>query len=375
VKNLLKGLIEIESTKVLAAKGGLIWDPQTGHIISYERDVNGNPTGGEVRITPGGITCKDANGVEQDLVLSPAGVLASKVIVNALYALATEDGFTKIIDTGVEVYDNATPQKKRVHLGQYQAGKFGLKLWNKQGTEVVLDEDGILQSWQVTPGAENFDYTKPYTIGLYIPTNVLEIRDVRLTFKMQKFRAYETAVASSLSDTSGSSSRSTTVAGGGATIDWQASGGVDFGWYTDEYSFVRNYTHNHGIANGVRLALEGGGGVTWVENTHGHGVYGHKHFISDHYHDMDHYHSVPGHGHGLSFGIYENASLTGAVGVKVDGIDRTAALGGPFSVNQTDLNLTSFVTAGGHHTVEIFLQNPGLGRVDPFIFVQAKVAA
>ena len=102
--------------------------------------------------------------------------------------------------------------------------------------------------------------------------------------------------------------------------------------------------HNHGIAEGTRLALEGGGGVTWVpREDHAHILYNHGHTIDipnhqhlvvvpDHQHSIlipDHQHSInipnhkhsisiPDHDHELEFGIYQG-SIADSVQIRIDG--------------------------------------------------------
>jgi hypothetical protein len=82
----------------------------------------------------------------------------------------------------------------------------------------------------------------------------------------------------------------------------------------------------------------------------------HTHGIA-HTHDISHTHSVTPT---LAYGIFEGAVATG-VSVKVNGIDRTTALGGPFSVDQAELELVQWLNIGAWNTVE--LTPTGLGTI------------
>jgi len=72
---------------------------------------------------------------------------------------------------------------------------------------------------------------------------------------------------------------------------------------------------------------------------HGHGM-AHTHTISHdhniahthtipHTHTMNHTHNVPGHGHATTLGITEGGTAAG-LRLYIDGVDRSAALGGPW---------------------------------------------
>jgi hypothetical protein len=82
----------------------------------------------------------------------------------------------------------------------------------------------------------------------------------------------------------------------------------------------------------------------------------HAHTVADHTHavtgttssaDTAHTHSltIPSHTHALVFGIYEGAAPTAAanVTVTINGVDRTAALGGPFDGDFLGKDVTTYL--------------------------------
>src|SRR5690606_40247404 len=68
-------------------------------------------------------------------------------------------------------------------------------------------------------------------------------------------------------------------------------------------------------------------------------------------------------------GIYTSTTATG-VGVLINGVNRTAALGGKFNADRSNLNITPYLTVGQWN--EIRLTSERLGRIDASVFVQAR---
>jgi phage minor structural protein len=394
--NLLKGFINTFATQINSANGKLAWNDSI--LQTIEIDQNGNETGKRVRITPGGIGISTDGGQTYVTAMTGAGILANTVIVNALYALTTEDGYTKLTGSGLEVWDNQATPKKRLHAGQYQTGKFGLELRDKTGNMVILNEDGILQTWE-QPREDNVDSSNPLVFDVYIPPETVSIRKALLRLRLKAFRAYETGAASGGGSTSGPSSINTTVS---------ADENIDVTTYLPFYTYIEvdttkyNYAdadnhshggstsydglHNHGIPNGTVLVKNDGGTVTFVESgnhshsiststfdgsSHLHKVYDHGHRFEarGHSHGMSHIHSTPDHTHPLNFGIYTSTPATG-ITVKINGVDRTADLGGPFNSDQTNLNIASYLS-GQWNAVE--LGSSQLGRISSTIFIQTMM--
>jgi len=81
-----------------------------------------------------------------------------------------------------------------------------------------------------------------------------------------------------------------------------------------------------------------------------------------------HTHTVNDHTHPISYGIYIS-TLPTSITVKINGVDRTSALGGPFNSDQANLDISSYLVIGQWNTIE--LGSSQLGRIDATVFIQA----
>ncbi|MCA1059755.1 phage tail protein [Rossellomorea aquimaris] len=242
---------------------------------------------------------------------------------------------------------------------------------------------------------DNADANHPATLDIWIPNDLVNINELNLTYKLEKFRAYSQA-------TLGGGSTTVTSSAGGGTVKSTSSGGGQTtsaggsntltsssgGNSTQTSSFVSPgffvYSsppvgvgtgtipsfneHNHAVEiTDDRL----GHNHTVSIPAHNHTVNtpAHTHTVSNHTHSItieDHSHNItiPDHTHDLKFGIYELGSLPNSVTIKVDG--NTV----PVTANQAqEINLIPYlakdgsgkVTRGTWHRVEI--KPSGLARV------------
>jgi phage minor structural protein len=324
--------------------------------------------------------------------ITPDGIVAErlfgKLIVGNKLIIGDENGTFEIKGDLLTVKDNNNAV--RTQLGQYATGKYGLLLRNKAGTQTVLDEDGIMQSWQ--EGEEdNVDSTNPIVLDLYVPPEATSISKGILRFRLKPFRAYSKGASS------GGGSTVTSSSGGGALTT--STNGT---WYLRSYLLPGDFmnsggshshsistdtapNHNHGIAGGTKLAVDGGGSVIWSESgSHSHGgstttdgSHVHSMYSVAHDHDLsipDHSHSVsvPSHTHGIVYGIYNSTSATN-VKVVINGTDRTVDLGGGttgFTIDQSSLNIAPYLTTGWN---TISLSSSQLGRISSRVFLQCFV--
>jgi hypothetical protein len=375
VSNLLKSFVNTAATTVNGAKGN--YTMVDGVSTWWDVDENGNRTGKIVRISPQGLGISNNAGQTFQTALTGDGILANAIICSALYALSSGDGFTKLIDDGLHVYDGDGVD--RVHVGRWiseLAERFGLKVVAADGQTVLLDDRGILQTWQ-EGRADNVDSYYGLVLNVYVPSETREIRKALLRFKLEAFRAY------SKGNASGGGSTVTSTSGGGVSTSTANGGGTT---QTSDVQIMRPGTsqdftngegyHNHGIADRTVLVDKDGNWVTFLStDNHVHTLKNHGHEINipSHRHDFSvpsHSHSVnvPSHTHGINYGIYTSTTATG-VTIRINGVDRTSALGGPFSSSQNGINIAQHLMAGRWNTIE--LGSARLGRIDATIFIQA----
>lgn len=207
------------------------------------------------------------------------------------------------------------------------------------GSLSVLNRQPQGSAWNDTQTyPDNCGPSFPFHFNGVIPTNVLQLNYAKLSFFLQAFRGYEA-----------------TSAGGslhGHSVSGQTTGA----------------THNHqvqvsGTGLGTLPLSLATGPITWATNNTGLTYFPSTLNASSG-------ESVTGvattnesaHTHAMVAGIYESTVATG-VTVKINGIDRTVALGGGsgFTTNQQELDVTQWMTIGSLNTVD--LTPTGLGRI------------
>ena len=274
---------------------------------------------------------------------------------------------------GVQVLDNQN--RERVQLGNWSAGRYGLKLTDASGNRTILDDNGILQSWQ-DGRCDNIDDKNPLKLHIYIPKETQRIYKAALRIYTEGFRAYSKAT-----EWKGTQSTSTDSGGG----DYTSTDGGGGDYTSTEYDGGTAET-SHGSSNvqggmqRVYVQGEGKGYIDIYQTTyhehvvdipnHSHGVnipnHTHNVRIENHTHDVD----IPGHQHDIVFGIYQEYASNVRTEIYINGTDRTSAISGGGYVygNNDEMNLTTYLKNGWN---EIEVRSNGRCRVDATIFIQA----
>lgn len=373
--SLLQGFINTATTLINGTNGLLTITDNT--IDFWGIDAEGRRNGKGVRLSPGGLGITEDGGQSYKTAVTGEGVLSSTVVINELYALSTADEYTKIMSDGLHVYDENNIE--RLHAGHWQVDateRFGLRITASDGTTVILDDRGMLQTWQLHV-VDNVDATHPLKIIFYVPpgANLLNGKQFKLSFTKEWFRAYETGAASGggvYASTEDGGYTFTSTESGGGDIDtsepglWILSPSQyllpDFmdmaGYHFHDNTMEKDGTHNHGIEHGTTLITDTGS-VSWVQsgyhdhilhNTyagdHAHAMLSvsHTHAVSlpFHAHNMylpNHRHmvSLGDHTHNLVFGIYEGTAPAD-ISITLDGTDITAQLGGHLTKTRMNSN-------------------------------------
>lgn len=273
---------------------------------------------------------------------------------------------------GVQVLDNQN--RERVQLGNWSAGRYGLKLTDASGNRTILDDNGILQSWQ-DGRCDNVDDKNPLKLHIYIPKETQRIYKAALRIYTEGFRAYSKAT-----EWKGTQSTSTDSGGG----DYTSTDGGGGDYTSTEYDGGRVET-SHGSTNVrdemVNYNVIGGTGyvqiykvlyheheVEFPNHSHQVQIPGHTHGVTipSHSHGVD----IPGHKHDIIFGIYQEDASNVRTEIYINGTDRTSTISGSGYVygNNDEMNLTAYLKNGWN---EIEVRSNNRCRVDATIFIQA----
>ena len=367
----------------------LICDGIGGNLMIYSNDFH-------MRLFPLIDRTKgiNANGIPQYFV--NAECLVGAMVIGQNLIARSEDGIINIDGNLISVYNRQG--KLKVALGEYEPNIFGLKMFSDTG-DVLISEEGILQSYSDSR-ADNVDSSHPLVMRVFVPENTKSIYKAYLRFSLENFRAYSRGATAYLgksdtTDDGGQDVRSTDMSP--IMSDTSDDGGGDYVITTtkvdnDDWSAGVD-GHDHGIDEGVRLAVYGGqlkvgddyavarnssgdAFVVWRESgQHTHGL---EFSIDDHHHTFEmpkhnhsfkipnHKHSfnIPTHSHNIEYGIYESSDRPSNCYVVING----KTVYGAFSSNQSALDITPFLQIGTFN--EIKITSGKLGRLDCTIFCQ-----
>lgn len=265
---------------------------------------------------------------------------------------------------GIQVLDNQN--RERVQLGNWASGRYGLNLKDASGNQTILDDQGILQSWQ-DGRCDNADQGHPLKIPIYLPKETARVYKAYLRLYITSFRAFSkslTTQETKSSTTSGGgfeSAYGTTTSGGGRATTSHGSSNVDSAnvWHT-----VYKSSYDHTMIGEVEINK-----VRYHEHEvdfpdHSHSV---QVSVSGHSHDY----TIPGHSHEIVYGIYEEYNSDPNMKIYINGTDRTYSLTGKssFGNSQNELNITNYLNKGMWNVVEI--RTGKRMRIDASIFIQA----
>ncbi|MNH78565.1 Prophage endopeptidase tail [compost metagenome] len=255
--------------------------------------------------------------------------------------------------------------------------------------------------------ADNCDPSNPATLRFFIPEETARINKINLSFKTEAFRAYSKAIE-------GGGAVSSTTAAGGSSSPTTSTEPIKTPTTSTTLTKIQSSTtsdnwnlyainvpgavsgipdHNHGIPPGTKLALDGGGSVTFEESgghthamtadhTHDVTIPGHDHTVTipAHNHNVNipaHTHDInlPNHTHEIEYGIYQGPTPT-LVNITVDEVVVPSS-----AVNVDDLDIIPYLSKDDSGKVqrgwhEIKMAPNSLGRivatVNKQIFVQSR---
>lgn len=218
--------------------------------------------------------------------------------------------------------------------------------------------------WTVGPFRESIDNTFDIDFDLWVPDNLLRLIRVQCRLRPRPIRS-SMRINTSASGTLTSEANDTTSSGASDTTSSGASSS----------STAQNNDHTHSNQAPTPGFTDAGGAdshqhffeynrITGGGGSHNHGM-SHFHTIS-HQHNINHKHPIPSHVHTTDLGIAEGGNATN-VRFHIDGVDRSAVLGGPwnssalFDITQYLVNVRNEPVAGAH---PIKLESATVGAVE-----------
>ena len=272
-----------------------------------------------------------------------AKYLVGQIILGKQLFIQDTTGQLSIVGNLLTIKDDQN--RTRIRLGKYDTSAWGLQILSKNNGQVVLDENGLLQSYSFSI-ADNVDSTHTLKVKFYIPNNVLSVRSINLAFSLEKFRAYEKSIIG------GSSSKSTSDGGGTHRHRMFAFSNVPPTNTPTEQYFI--CSSQDASLSEVYTAIA----TDSLYDLHTYDA------SSQHSHGMQHTHS-----NSLEYGIFES---TYPSNIKII-IDGTLRDGSNYNSDQQNIELSQWINSSGWHTIE--LQSDAIGRINASLFVSCFVSS
>ncbi len=252
-----------------------------------------------------------------------------------------------------------------------------------------------LRNTYVQQGQDSLDGGYPFELDFEIVSEMTSINNIKLSFRIRKFRAYAKGIPSGGGKTSNSVG---TPSGGGVTTSYTGtpSGGAQTsgaagtpsgggassqsggGQTTTSLSGMLSWRCGWNIFGFLVSTLSGARILTDASLSamavHSHYVYSHTHYIyahthpshyhyvyahthPSHYHTTpphthpSHYHTVPNHAHTLTFGIYEEAQSP-TINVYIDNGSGYGGSIGAYTTDKLDINITGYISGTGFKRIK-----------------------
>jgi uncharacterized membrane protein YgcG len=208
-----------------------------------------------------------------------------------------------------------------------------------------------LRNTYVQQGQDSLDAGYPFELDFEIVSEMTSINNIKLSFRIRKFRAYAKGAASGGGATSASGGGQSSGAGGGPT---SGSGGAT----TPTSSASPTYDITHQIFKWI--PHNGGYLISQLLEHHSSGRYhthmvsigSHTHSVPSHTHYVyAHTHYVYAHTHNLTFGIYEETQYP-TINVYIDNGAGYGSSIGAYTTDKLDINITGYISGTGFKRVK-----------------------
>lgn len=439
IEEYIKGNLDIAKQKIVSGENQKAVIDQRGIWLAKENE-NGSIDPNQIRMVNNVIALTNDNWESVEVAISPEnginanlirGVLGEFAYVNAnqirvgddFYSNSelgtaintrvekTEQGIQDLKDKSVLQYESynsvvISPEKgiqvfddqgrERVQIGNWASGRYGLKLTDASGSRTILDDQGMLQSWQ-QGNIGNASNAYPLELYLYVPAETQTVYNCILRFKKSGFRTYSKSTYSSPTNTATDKGfyRAPTIqstqGGGDAELSTEsiyysysspttADGEVYVRSQTVDYwegysEFQGRAGHNHGLPHGTAIKDTSGLVHLFAESgNHTHDLYipEHNHRIDTYYlqhhhiiHPRPHYHSIlsselahthdieiPSHTHPMNHEVYVNSLVTNNMTINVGGTNVWSGS----SISESSIDIGKYLTKGGWNVIKFIPQ-------------------
>ena len=236
------------------------------------------------------------------------------------------DGFDTRI-TQVELRAGAV--EARIDGARHTLTATGYSFYDSSGNEIFSLTKGLANE-QNFNAMDNVEDGFPLKFAFHIGSSVNSIEQVILKWKNYPYRAFSTGASS----------------GGGST---SGSGG-----------YYASTTGDRNDANYWRTTL--GASTSGTSHVHEYRAWGHTHSFTV----GSHTHSIPNHTHEITYGIYEASAGSDSSSVYINGTKRA-----DITSSNSTLNLSSWITTSGWHTIEI--RSTSRKRIEATLFMKTYI--
>ena len=191
---------------------------------------------------------------------------------------------------------------------------------------------------------DSCDASHGFHFAVFVPSNVTVLQAAKLSLFLRAFRSDVSGVSASGSTSFLGSASSFTTQTELTNLNPQVLGFVINSISTAVCATGCNGTCHHGTFGSIGSVVENG-----INQTTGSFL---TNFVPSNPSSVT--------SASVSYGVVESTTAAG-VTVVINGVDRTAALGGPFSADQVELNVLPYLTVGAWNTID--LTPTGLGRI------------
>lgn len=312
-----------------------------------------------------------------------AKLLVGSVILGNKLMITSEDGSFTIGDTkendgfGLEIRDGGSGYgQKRIFLGTEidtdGVRRARLRLFSKDGREVVLDENGIISQSQFVVW-DNLTKNKPMKIPYRSDDGVFSNKRILLSLYLDKYRAFERGMSSGGSITTSSpssktsSGASSSYSSGSSSITTSGASSISVTENAERSTFYTQTSATNAV-NDVENGLSTLHSHPYFYNTepHTHNM-PHTHYMNhthsiEHNHNIEHTHTLnTEHSHTLDYGIFEQESLCSNVKVYVNDILIRSGIN-----SDTEIDITNNIKINQRNDIRIETDTNGRVTVNFF---------